>query len=493
MDKRKLTLAGGIAAAAVVLVAAVVMILKLNGQTDTYRDISVFELNASANVTRDGTTLDAYQGMHLENGDRILVGDGGYIRLLLDNDKYVTLEAGTEICLHATGDSTDSKTEIELVCGAVLNEIDNKLSANSSYELSTPTSVMAVRGTVFRVALTQEGEASNVNLIVLDGQVASAPVLSDGTVSSETILVGAGEALNISKPDAHSDPVCTPAEISYEDLPADALACILDIYQTGRLNNLSVTQEILEQLYEEKSASQQTDAIVNPAQAQVTPETTEAAKPSASSNGQDSTTSSSQAATRPNTGNTSSSASSKPSAPASSAQANNTASSTNSKPSVPASSAAANNGNATTAVQEPVQPSLSDDSDYPDDSDSPDQPSQPNQPDSPDQPSQPVLPDSPDQPSQPDQPDRPDQPSQPDQPNRPDQPSDPDQPDHQHYYTVTFMDASGNLFGTQYVVSGAQAQRPLLSPVGGSIWCDASGNAFDFDCAVTADLTLYYR
>lgn len=409
MDKKKLTLTGGIAAAAVVLAAVVVIVLKLNGRTDTYRDISVFELNASANVTRNGTALEAYQGMRLENGDRIQVGDDGYIRLLLDNDKYVTLESGTEICLHATGNSSDSKTEIELVCGAVLNEIDNKLSANSSYELSTPTSVMAVRGTVFRVALTQENEASNVNLIVLDGQVAATRVLNDGTVSAETVLVNAGNALNISKPDGNSDPVCTPAEISYEDLPADTLACILDIYQTGRLEELSIPQEILEQLYEEKNAPQQTDSTVKPDQTETTPETTEAAKPSESSNAQDSTASSSQASTRPDTGN-------KPSAQGSSTATNNVANTT------------------------PAQPAVPDYPDYPDYDD-----------------------------------------------------NDDDDPAPQIYYTVTFKDASGNLFGTQYVASGAQAQKPLLSPVGGSNWCDASGNAFDFNSAVTADLTLYYR
>ena len=102
-SKKKIGLIGGIAAIAVILCIAAVMIVTRNGEKEDYRDISVFDLSASATVTRDGTTLDAYSGMKLMSGDDVKVGDDGYICLLLDGDKYVTLETGTEIRLNASG------------------------------------------------------------------------------------------------------------------------------------------------------------------------------------------------------------------------------------------------------------------------------------------------------------------------------------------------------------------------------------------------------
>lgn len=399
-DTKNIKIIGGAAAVLAVLVIALVVIFGRNSGSEAYRNISIFELNASATVGRDGTTLDAYEGMRLENGDTIRVADNGYLRLVLDGDKYATLEAGTEIRLNATGDDRNSKTEIVLINGAVLNEIDNKLNADSSYELSTPTSVMAVRGTVFRVAMTTEGEVGHTELIVLDGQVAAAPVLADGTIGEE-IRVNAGESLVFDRLDDQSDPVCTQSEISYENLPAETLERIMELRRNGRLDEISITAEELEQFYEQATGTQPQNNDNNYQQA-ATPETADAPSPS----------------TAPETEAATPQSPSRPAVTTPPTQA-----------STPASSADA-----------PTQAEIpSYDTDDDDDDDH-----------------HPVM------------------------------------------YTVTFKDASGQLFGTQHVVSGAKAQRPLLSPAtSGSNsspnWCDAQDNVFDFNTPITKDLTLYYR
>ena len=81
-NRKKIGLIGGIAALAVILCIAAVVILTRKGGNEDYRDISVFDLSASATVTRDGTTLDAYSGMKLMNGDNVKVGDEGHMCLL---------------------------------------------------------------------------------------------------------------------------------------------------------------------------------------------------------------------------------------------------------------------------------------------------------------------------------------------------------------------------------------------------------------------------
>ncbi|MCH5343396.1 MAG: FecR domain-containing protein [Acetatifactor sp.] len=430
-NTKNIKIIGGAAAVLAVLVIAIVITLGRNSGSEVYRDISIFELNASATVNRGGTVLDAYEGMRLENGDTIRVADNGYLRLVLDGDKYATLESGTEIRLNATGDNKNSKTEIVLINGAVLNEINNKLNADSSYELSTPTSVMAVRGTVFRVAMTTEGEASHAELIVLDGQVAAAPVLADGTIGDD-VLANPGEAVTFDRPDAQSDPICTQTEISYENLPAETLARIRELYVNGRLDDLSITAEELERLYENATGTQSADNNVEEQQpaASEPPETSGTAEASASSVAPENTT------TTP--------------WPSSSA-----------RPAVPIPSTQTNDTNSAK-----IDNSVTDYEDKDSTEDDRENDTENNVGDKDHNPSSPT-----------------------------------DPGDHcpsPTVYTITFLDANGDLFGTQRVVSGAQAQRPLLSPASSGSnpspnWCDAQGKVFDFNTAITKNLTLYYR
>lgn len=456
MKSKKIKIAGGIAATVVVLCAVIAVIFKFTGGKEDYRNISVFELNASATVTRDGTALDAYPGMKLMNGDDIRVGNEGYICLLLDDDKYVTLETGTEIRLNATGNSKNSKTTIELVQGAVLNELDSKLNADSSYELSTPVSVMAVRGTVFRAALNTDGEASSMDLIVLDGQVAAADVLADGTVSSKENLVDAGKGAHVEKPDAQSDPVFSSTDISYDDLPAQTLAMILKIYESGRIPNLSISKDELEKLYEKKTSSETEPAEDNTSDnAPSNPDGTssDTQEEMDSDNTGDETDDNSQSDpdengdgnsgtdsdTTPNTNSVSSSNSaSKPTAKPNTANNTKPAAKkhekTSAKPTKKPSTGKKEEPTAKPGVVSPTNP-----------------------------------------------------------PANPPAVQPPNTENENKVYTVTFKDSFGGTFGTQSITSGSRAQKPKLSPAGGTNWYDSQGNIFDFNTVITGDITLYYR
>lgn len=194
---------------ATVLVAgtvATVVGVSLNKE-DAYRVIKVFEMTGEAVVTRAGTgDLDAYVGMNLESGDTLVVGDDSTLRISMDSDKYVLLDGGTVLELTATGSSSDSRTVINLKQGTILNELTNPLSANSSYEVSTPKSTMAVRGTSFIVSVEEQSDGSFITTeSTLQGKVEVELLDKDGNPTGNTALVTPDTSVTIlTEPDATS-------------------------------------------------------------------------------------------------------------------------------------------------------------------------------------------------------------------------------------------------------------------------------------------------
>lgn len=143
--KKKLLLFGGIGTA--VVVAAIILVVLLT-RDKGYRSIILIEVNGKVSVTRDGQTLDGVPQMKLRSGDGISVPADGYARLKLDDDKYVFLESNTVISLEASGTAAKSRTVIYVEQGKMLTEIQHKLTNDSSYDIVTPNTTMAIRGTI---------------------------------------------------------------------------------------------------------------------------------------------------------------------------------------------------------------------------------------------------------------------------------------------------------------------------------------------------------
>ncbi|MBP5305094.1 MAG: FecR domain-containing protein [Lachnospiraceae bacterium] len=191
-----------VCAVAVVGVGAVV-IINLTKKDDSYRTIKVHEVEGTAEVERDATgKIDAYVNMQLQNEDRATTAEKSYLQLKLDDDKYIMLDPATKIKLEATGTKQDSKTKIELMEGAIVNRIENKLSENSSYEVNLPNATMAVRGTIFRceVFVNEKGEKLAL-LSVVEGKVEL--VLLDGPngTPGTTVIISAGQEVLIAEDD----------------------------------------------------------------------------------------------------------------------------------------------------------------------------------------------------------------------------------------------------------------------------------------------------
>ena len=156
MKGKKVGIIIGAVAGAVLIAGGVIAGIALfKKQPDTYRVIKVIEADGHNLVTRgEITDLEAYEGMALQSGDSIHVDGNSSLVLMMDEDKLAYVEQNTDFNIVAEGSAKDSRTKIEVVRGALTCEIQNNIGANSTYEINTPNSTMAVMGTSFRLEVT---------------------------------------------------------------------------------------------------------------------------------------------------------------------------------------------------------------------------------------------------------------------------------------------------------------------------------------------------
>jgi hypothetical protein len=240
-----------------VLIAVVVVLLVFLLREEAYRVIQVSKVEGHAGVQRiDVGSLDAYAGMMLQSEDEVSVDAESYLYMKLDEDKYVMAEPGCKMHLKASGSSANSKTSIHLEDGAVVNRLDNKLSEESLYEVSTPNSVMAVRGTVFRVEVViAEDGTLETHVSVYEGEVACSLIQPDGTVEDEIILVANDETIIIrSEKDDTFLVYDEPEEVEYEELERKILEFILKSIEENEDHEVTEeTEELIRYLLSDRT------------------------------------------------------------------------------------------------------------------------------------------------------------------------------------------------------------------------------------------------
>ena len=216
---------------------------------EAYRNIKVMSINGSATVERASVgTLDAYADMKLENGDRLSVDGSSSLTLSMDDDKYAMLEPGSSLTLEADGTKENSRTVIHLEAGAVMNYLSQKLNEGSSYEVTVPNSTMAVRGTVFRVAIAyDENGESYTTVQVFEGIVGCRLVFPDGTISEEEVQLAPGKEVLIHGDTSISEYVGDKGhDIDYTTLNREALEFLLFCIDDGA--DLCIPREEVEEL-----------------------------------------------------------------------------------------------------------------------------------------------------------------------------------------------------------------------------------------------------
>lgn len=237
-----------ITAVAVAVVAAGIVAGVLLTRQDSYRVLKVFELMGTASVTRESAgDIDAYVGMNLESGDVVSVDDNSNMRISLDSDKYVLLDAGTVLELVAAGNEKDSRTTLNLREGAILNEITSALSENSSYEVNAPKATMAVRGTSYSVTVTKDGDRYIIELDTFHGKVAVRLISEDGTPGEE-VMVGEGKSVLI---------ITEPNENSHNspDIDGHSYFVIRDPEAEGGYRKVDISEAVFDSEYDFLAAS----------------------------------------------------------------------------------------------------------------------------------------------------------------------------------------------------------------------------------------------
>ncbi|MCR4690037.1 MAG: FecR family protein [Lachnospiraceae bacterium] len=225
----------------VATLAIIILIIFFSKRQESYRIIKVFEVDGTASIEREEVKdLAPYPNMVLASGDHVTL-EKGKLTLNADEDKYIYLEEGTELVLHATGNAQNSKTKIDLLRGAITNEIQNKLIGDSSYEINTPNSTMAVRGTIFYVRVYEEDGVKYTKVSVFDGKVTTRLIYKDGSVSDEEVIVGKGNEVTIYENDTKTDYVSDQTPIKFEELPPEVLKKLQMLIRQG--SDVCITDE----------------------------------------------------------------------------------------------------------------------------------------------------------------------------------------------------------------------------------------------------------
>ena len=190
-----------------VILAVIVVILVITSRKGTYRTVQVYESQGPAEVYRGSDDpVTPYVNMRLLNQDRVRTLTEGYLYLKLDGDKYMLAEPGTEFTLEAAGSSKNSRTRINLNAGSVVTHVTQPLSADALYEVITPTSTMAVRGTSFRVYVwTDEQGVLHAAIQIMDGSVEVHLIQPDGSMDETGRTVEEGHTVMIFQDDKLAD------------------------------------------------------------------------------------------------------------------------------------------------------------------------------------------------------------------------------------------------------------------------------------------------
>lgn len=263
---------------AVIVAVAVGFVALTGGKDEAYRSIMVYQVNGNATITRASVgEMEAYENLMLQSGDSVAVASESSMRLKLDDDKYLLAEQDTRMDIVAEGDGENAKTRIDLKQGSVTSEIQNKLGQNASYEVNTPNSVMAVRGTIFRVE-TGKNESGDVDtkLTVFAGKVSVKTVSSDGTVSDEEVMVEAGQELHVGGTETSAADLGDPADIDYESLPPVMQEYIKELgidtadsaQEIGQIVKIEETGEQGQQDVEDRPEADEQDQAENPPETQ---------------------------------------------------------------------------------------------------------------------------------------------------------------------------------------------------------------------------------
>ncbi len=236
LETKKEKIIFGAGAIVVVAILAVILIAVLGGNNSKgFRSVRVSEIVGTATVTFEEKEYAAYKDMKLEEGHDLITGAESFVRMVLDEDKYIRVEEDSKITFETLGKEGSGKTAIRLEYGAITNEAATALGEGEEYIINTPNTILAIKGTFFRVAVDVAADGTvSVDIFTYGGAVECKRVLPNGEVVDESVLIEAGYKTKVYMNDEdtvyqveEADGKENVAVLSFEEIPD---ADIVDMY-----------------------------------------------------------------------------------------------------------------------------------------------------------------------------------------------------------------------------------------------------------------------
>ncbi len=204
--------------AGVLVVIGVVLFLIFKLKSTSYFNIKIMDTSGTVNVDRDGSSMDAYEGLKIRDKDYLRVGHDGFTRIDCDRSTYSHFEHDTEASFIA---DSEKKLTINLIKGEMVVELQKKFSNDENLSVKTPNTTMAIRGTVVAVKVIPEedGGVRTINYC-LEGKAEIE--IADG--STETIKAGEGRLVVTDADDNVTENKAVGAEeFEFKDIDVDSL------------------------------------------------------------------------------------------------------------------------------------------------------------------------------------------------------------------------------------------------------------------------------
>lgn len=103
------------------------------------------------------------EGEVFTEGDRLVTGDRSSLHLVLADGSSVALGQDSELSLDETGSGANGSVTLLTLARGLLDAMVQKLKLGSSFEISTPYAVAAVKGTDFEVSDSAGASSVTVN------------------------------------------------------------------------------------------------------------------------------------------------------------------------------------------------------------------------------------------------------------------------------------------------------------------------------------------
>ncbi|MCR5311204.1 MAG: FecR family protein, partial [Lachnospiraceae bacterium] len=243
-----------------------------------FRSVVVDEVTGTVSVDGGGKSGKLTVGEHLVDGDYVSVPSEAALTLCADTNKYLRADENTSFKIETGNILTGKGIRIVMDSGSTLSTLDEKLKEGEFWQVDTPNSTMAVRGTTFRVTVYKSKLEKTYTLLEVEkGAVQVNTHLADDKTQLEEDLFSVGECAVIKGDDKKSTFLKdkkgnTKWTLDYDALPEDNVERLVEILEDAgeRLEPQQQRQEPEQQ--QEQEPEQQQEQEQQQQQQQETPE-----------------------------------------------------------------------------------------------------------------------------------------------------------------------------------------------------------------------------